>query len=123
MDDACSRLIAELELEPHPEGGWFRRFHASMEMVASKGRLRPAMTAIHYLLAAGGRSEWHRVDADEVWHWQQGAVLEVAFHGTQLKGIELHPIHIYDEHQPAFAGPEEAQQILERIWAASARLP
>lgn len=68
-------LVAELALAPHPEGGWFRRFHASQAQVEAAGVLRPAMTAIHYLLAAGGRSEWHRIDADEAWHWQRGAHL------------------------------------------------
>ena len=54
---------------------------------------------------------------------QQGAVLEAAFHGSQLKGIQLYPVHIYDEHQPSFAEPDEAPQVLDRIWDASARLP
>ena len=62
-------------------------------------------------------------DQDWSLETQQGAVLEAAFHGSQLKGVELHPVHIYDEHQPAFAEGTEAQQILDRIWEASARLP
>jgi poly-gamma-glutamate synthesis protein (capsule biosynthesis protein) len=53
---------------------------------------------------------------------QQGAVLEAAYHGPKLRGIEYHPIRIIDEHQPVFAGPEEAQEILDRIWTASAAL-
>jgi hypothetical protein len=54
---------------------------------------------------------------------QQGVVLDVAFDGSKLKGIEIYPVHIYDQNQPDFAGPEEAQQILSRIWTASAQLP
>jgi len=53
---------------------------------------------------------------------QQGVLLEAAFHGAQLKGVRFHPIHIWDEHQPAFAEPAEARQILDRIWTASATL-
>ncbi len=53
---------------------------------------------------------------------QQGAVLDVAFHGADLKGIRYYPIRIIDQHQPTFAGPEEAQEILDRIWTASAVL-
>lgn len=71
------RLIEALGLEPHPEGGHFRRFHASLAEVECDGRRRPAMTAIHYLLSAGQYSRWHRVDADEAWHWQQGDPLEL----------------------------------------------
>jgi uncharacterized protein len=54
-----------LGLEPHPEGGWYRRTWTSP--AATGGR--PAATAILFLLAAGERSAWHRVDADELWLW------------------------------------------------------
>jgi poly-gamma-glutamate synthesis protein (capsule biosynthesis protein) len=53
---------------------------------------------------------------------QQGAVLEAAFHGGQLRGVEYHPIRIVDQHQPVFAEPGEAREILDRIWTASAAL-
>ena len=61
-------------------------------------------------------------DQDWSLETQQGVVLEAAFHGAQLKGIEYYPVHIWDEHQPRFADPAEAQQILDRIWNASALL-
>jgi len=77
MDDSARKLIETLRLEPHPEGGRYRRIHASTVEVEANGHRRPAMTAIHYLLAAGECSRWHRVDADEAWHWQQGGVLEL----------------------------------------------
>ena len=53
---------------------------------------------------------------------QQGVVLEVAFHGTQAKGVRYHPIRIVDQHQPVFADEAEAGDILQRIWDASAAL-
>ena len=37
-----------------------------------------ASTAIFFLLKAGERSHWHRVDADEVWHHYAGAPLELS---------------------------------------------
>jgi poly-gamma-glutamate synthesis protein (capsule biosynthesis protein) len=61
-------------------------------------------------------------DQDWSLETQQGVVLEAAFHGATLKGVRYHPIHIYDEHQPAFADADEARQILDRIWDASALL-
>ncbi len=61
-------------------------------------------------------------DQDWSLETQQGAVLEVAFQGKALKGIEYYPVHIWDQNQPDFAGPAEAQQILGRIWNASATL-
>ena len=53
---------------------------------------------------------------------QQGVVLEASFFGAQLKGVRFYPIHIRDEHQPVFAESDEARQILDRIWTASAAL-
>jgi poly-gamma-glutamate synthesis protein (capsule biosynthesis protein) len=53
---------------------------------------------------------------------QQGVVLDAAFHGKQLKGVRYYPVHIFDQNQPRLAEPAEAQQILDRIWNASATL-
>jgi predicted cupin superfamily sugar epimerase len=36
---------------------------------------RSVGTAIYFLLAAGERSHWHRVDATEIWHFHSGAPL------------------------------------------------
>jgi predicted cupin superfamily sugar epimerase len=54
-----------LDLEPHPEGGWYRRTWASPVGVGD----RPSATAILFLLAEGESSAWHAVDADELWLW------------------------------------------------------
>lgn len=75
--DAVEERIASLRLSPHPEGGHYRRIYESSLQVQGNGRARPALTAIHYLLARGERSRWHRVDADEAWHWQDGQALEL----------------------------------------------
>jgi uncharacterized protein len=66
-------LIAELDLAPHPEGGWFRRTWVA----DSEPGQRPAGSAILYLLQGGERSAWHRVDATEVWHFYGGDPLEL----------------------------------------------
>ena len=71
MSDLSARdVIATLELERHPEGGWYRQTFADQE---KDGRAQS--TAIYYLLEAGDRSHWHRVDAVEVWHFYAGAPL------------------------------------------------
>ena len=36
---------------------------------------RGTCTAIYFLLEAGQRSHWHRVDATEIWLWHAGAPL------------------------------------------------
>lgn len=77
MPATAQQWIDALGLQPHPEGGYFRRHFVSALEVEVGGKRRPAMTAIHYLLAAGERSRWHRVDADEAWHWHQGGTLDL----------------------------------------------
>ncbi len=50
---------------------------------------RGAATAILFLLAAGERSHWHRVDAVEVWLWHAGAKLRLALSADGV-GETLH---------------------------------
>ena len=69
-------IIALLDLAPHPEGGWYR------QTWAAEGPGRPAGTAIYFLLKAGERSHWHRVDAAEIWHHYAGAPLILSISET-----------------------------------------
>ena len=66
----AQRLIDRLALQPHPEGGWYRQTWKGPEREG-----RASGTAILFLLQAGERSHWHRVDADEIWLWHAGAPL------------------------------------------------
>lgn len=69
----AARLIQELELAPHPEGGWYRETWRADGLVDLPQRgARSAGTAIYYLLAAGQHSCFHRLAADEVWHLYRG---------------------------------------------------
>jgi hypothetical protein len=72
MDDAQS-IIERLHLQPHPEGGWYRETWRA-EAVAGE---RAGATAIYFLLDAGQRSHWHKVDAAELWLWHAGAPLRL----------------------------------------------
>lgn len=67
-------LIDRLGLRPHPEGG---HFVETWRAPAGPDGTRAAGSTILYLLAAGERSHWHRVDAAEVWHYAAGAPLEL----------------------------------------------
>ena len=69
----AKRIIDELRLEPHPEGGWFRETFID----ENPNGPRAFSTAIYYLLEAGDRSAWHRVDAAEVWHFYAGSPIEM----------------------------------------------
>jgi len=71
-------IIDHLDLRPHPEGGWYRETWAGHETAGA----RPVGTAIYYLLEAGQRSHWHRVDAAEIWHFYAGAPLVLSMAET-----------------------------------------
>ena len=65
-------IVRRLELKPHPEGGFYRETWRDERKDADG---RAASSLIYFLLGAGDVSEWHRVDAAEVWHYYAGAPL------------------------------------------------
>jgi predicted cupin superfamily sugar epimerase len=67
-------VIRRLALAPHPEGGFYRETWRDAPADGARG----AGTAIYFLLRAGERSRWHRIDAAELWHFYAGAPLELA---------------------------------------------
>ncbi len=71
-----ARLLA---LRPHPEGGHYAEvFRSAQTVQPGDGRpLRPGLTSIDFLLAAGQFSAWHRVSSDEVWHLLEGPALRL----------------------------------------------
>ena len=70
----AEEIIERLGLVPHPEGGHYAETWRGP--AGSDGRA--IATAIHFLLRAGERSHWHRVDADEIWLHHAGAPLVVS---------------------------------------------
>lgn len=72
----ADEIISFLDLAPHPEGGhWRQTWNAA-------GDGRATGSCIYFLLKAGERSHWHRLDADEIWHFYAGAPLIQAISKT-----------------------------------------
>lgn len=109
MSDAAA-LIARHKLAPHPEGGHYRE---TVRLPAAPGGRSP-MTAILFLLDAGERSHWHRVDAAELWLWHAGAplTLQIADGGTASK-------YLLGPEQPQALVPAHAWQAAQATggWA------
>ena len=103
-------VIRLLDLKPHPEGGHFR------ETIRDEGPgARAFSTGIYFLLAAGERSHWHKVDAMEVWHYYAGAALTLEISPSAqgpIERIKLGPDLIADE-RPQAAVPAHAWQAAE----------
>lgn len=74
MVPRAAELVRELQLAAHPEGGYYRRLFASAQADAEG---RGACSSILFLLPGGAASRWHRVDADELWFFHEGAPLEL----------------------------------------------
>lgn len=74
MTSRATQLIEQLQLQPHPEGGWYRELFRSPHAVQTgDGRPpRSALTTIDFLLQRRQASAWHRVQSDEVWHLLEG---------------------------------------------------
>jgi predicted cupin superfamily sugar epimerase len=81
-------VIRQLGLTPHPEGGYYRETFRDERQVEGG---RAASSLIYYLLDTGDVSEWHRVDAVEVWHWYAGApmVLTLSPNGHDAEAHRL----------------------------------
>ena len=84
MTDKTSRYwIEKLQLEAHPEGGYFRQTYRSDVMIAREALpagfagARAASTAIYFLLEGKKFSAFHRLRSDEVWHFYVGDPLVV----------------------------------------------
>lgn len=73
----------QLDLSPHPEGGWFRESWRSELTVPQSALpsdytgLRHAGTAILFLLMPGQQSAWHTVRSAELWLYHRGGPLEL----------------------------------------------
>lgn len=88
-------IIQRLELEPHPEGGYYRRTYKNAKgPEGPNGENRGFASAI-YFLQPPKFSTWHRTDGDELWFWHAGAPLTLEVRGedgtvtAQKLGLEL----------------------------------
>lgn len=75
--------IDALNLQPHPEGGFFAETYRSSLNISSRdlggsfNGSRSASTAIYFLLRAGDISHFHKIASDELWHFYAGDALDV----------------------------------------------
>ena len=70
-----------LDLQPHPEGGWYRETWRAPGTVSTPYGDRSPATSILFLLEPGQSSRWHRVRSGELWLWQGGGPLTLRLGG------------------------------------------
>ena len=97
----AQQLIEQLQLQPHPEGGWYKevfrssaQVHSAQVQPEASHPQRGALTSIYFLLEADQLSRWHRVLSDEVWVHLDGAPIELWSWqpGTPPQRITLGPV-------------------------------
>jgi predicted cupin superfamily sugar epimerase len=107
MHPRAVELIRQLQLIAHPEGGYYRRLFTAARRDADG---RAASSAILFLLPGGAVSRWHRVDADELWHYHEGAPLELLI-GDVPDAVRVERLGpVTDEQLPQRVVPAQAWQ-------------
>ena len=83
MNTRLSQIIEKFELEPHPEGGYFRETYRSTGEIEEKS-LGPKFegprnysTCIYFLLTSNEFSAFHRIKQDEIWHFYDGSPIRL----------------------------------------------
>jgi predicted cupin superfamily sugar epimerase len=80
---AAARLIRLLELQPHPEGGFYRETYRAADKIPRRvlpsrfPAARSISTAILFLLRGKEISRLHRLKSDELWHYYTGGGLRI----------------------------------------------
>lgn len=79
---SIEEVAAMLQLQPHPEGGFYQETYRS-ELVIPGGSLaafphaRHCSTGIYFLIGGAQFSAFHRIRSDELWHFYAGSPLHV----------------------------------------------
>lgn len=91
------RLVDQLQLQPHIEGGFYRETYRSKESIKNaQGQERHLSTLIYFLLPSGRFSKFHKIASDEIWLYQQGApvaihlLLEDGTHKVDVLGEDIY---------------------------------
>ena len=98
----AKQIIQQLNMEPHPEGGYYRETYRSQTMLPAASLPpefnggRPAGTSIYFLLTGDTFSAFHRLRSDELWHYHIG------------DSACVHIIHPDGRHEMVKVGPDLA---------------
>ncbi|KAI8917547.1 RmlC-like cupin domain-containing protein [Powellomyces hirtus] len=71
----AQELIKRLDLQPHPEGGFFREtFRSSGKTGEAENK---SLSSIYFLITAGNVSRFHRIQSDECWYFHEGSAVTI----------------------------------------------
>lgn len=105
--------IDTLNLQPHPEGGYYRETYRSNEVIPKNalpqrfGGDRVFSTCIYFLLEQNDFSAFHRIKQDEFWHFYYGS------------GLIIHTIKPDGAYESAGLGTALENNEYPQIWVAA----
>lgn len=109
----ASYLIQKLQLQAHPEGGFYKETFRSEESIATNDdRVRNVYTSIYFLLENDEKSHFHRIKSDETWFFHQGEPMEIVV----LQDGELQKLSLGNNIE---MGEVPQLTILANTWFAS----
>ena len=102
--------ISKLNLQPHPEGGYYREVYRSNETISTTslnhryGSERVISTSIYFLLEKENFSAFHKIKSDELWHFYDGSSVNIIIISTDgvLQNLRL---GINDDELPQIVIP------------------
>jgi predicted cupin superfamily sugar epimerase len=112
MNTTAEKIVTNLNLKPHPEGGFFRETYRSEGHIDDKNLLkkynsvRSYSTCIYFMLTSDHFSAFHRIRQDEIWHFYNGSTL--ILHMINHEGEYLSQkigINIENNEVPQFVVP------------------
>ncbi len=82
MNDKAKYYIEKLDLNKHPEGGYYKEVYRSGEHFiipdySLSKKKRNYSTSIYFLLEGNDKSNFHKLNSDEIWHFYDGSDLRI----------------------------------------------
>ncbi|HED07485.1 MAG TPA: cupin domain-containing protein [Ignavibacteria bacterium] len=83
MNPEVKFYIDKLELQKHPEGGYYKEVYRSDEIILKEtlpgryGSDRNYLTSIYFLLVEENVSLFHKIKSDEIWHFYDGSTIKI----------------------------------------------
>lgn len=83
MNPKVKFYINKLELQKHPEGGYYKEVYRSNEIILKEnlpgryGGDRNYLTSIYFLLVEENVSLFHKIKSDEIWHFYDGSTIKI----------------------------------------------
>ncbi|WP_303316139.1 cupin domain-containing protein [Flavivirga abyssicola] len=81
--NTIQKIVDQLELQPHPEGGYFKETYRSNGVInednlgSDFSGHRNYTTSIYFLLTSESFSAFHRIKQDEIWHFYKGSPIKL----------------------------------------------